>query len=31
MFFTKPFEKAFNDLPPELRIGFVKDIENNIE
>ena len=31
MFFTKPFEKAYNDLPPELRIGFVKDIENNIE
>jgi hypothetical protein len=31
MFFTKPFEKAFNDLPPELRTSFVKDIENSIE
>lgn len=31
MFFTKPFEKAFDNLPPEITSGFVIDIENNIE
>ena len=31
LFFTKPFEKAFNDLPPELRTAFAIDIENSIE
>ena len=31
MFFTKPFEKAFNDLPPELTNAFAIDIENSIE
>ena len=31
MFFTKPFEKAFKDLPPELRTAFAIDIENSIE
>ena len=31
LFFTKPFEKAFNDLPPELTNAFAIDIENSIE
>ena len=31
LFFTKPFEKAFNDLPPELTTAFAIDIENSIE
>tara|TARA_S200002703_G_scaffold107732_2_gene93608 strand:+ start:1004 stop:1492 length:489 start_codon:yes stop_codon:yes gene_type:complete len=31
MFFTKPFEKAFDNLPPELTTAFAIDIENSIE
>jgi hypothetical protein len=31
LFFTKPFEKAFRDLPPELTTAFAIDIENSIE
>lgn len=31
MFFTKPFEKGFKDLPPELTTAFAIDIENSIE
>ncbi len=31
MFFTKPFEKAFKNLPPELTEAFAIDIENSIE
>ena len=30
MFFTKPFNQAFDKLPPELQENFVKDIENII-
>ena len=30
MFFTKPFEKAFKNLPSELQDSFVTDIENAI-
>jgi len=30
MFFTKPFERAFKYLPPELHESFVTDIENAI-
>ena len=30
MFFTKPFERAFENLPPELKESFVTDIENAI-
>lgn len=31
LFFTKPFEKGFKNLPPELIKGFINDIENTIE
>jgi hypothetical protein len=31
MFFTKPFEKAYENLTPELRQAFIYDIENNIK
>ena len=31
LFFTKPFEKGFQNLPPELIKGFINDIENTIE
>ena len=30
LFFTKPFEKAFNNLPKELQEQFAKDLENLI-
>ena len=30
MFFTKPFNQAFEKLPPELQDKFVRDIENII-
>ena len=30
MFFTKPFNQAMKNLPPELQGAFVKDIENAI-
>ena len=30
MFFTKPFEKAFTNLPKELQEQFAKDLENLI-
>ena len=30
MFFTKPFNQAFEKLPPELQENFVRDIENII-
>jgi len=30
MFFTKPFERAFENLPPELQESFGIDIENAI-
>ena len=30
MFFTKPFNQAFDKLPTELQENFVKDIENII-
>ncbi len=30
MFFTKPFERAFKNLPSELQDSFVTDIENAI-
>ena len=30
MFFTKPFNQAFDKLPEELQENFVKDIENII-
>ncbi len=30
MFFTKPFERAFKNLPSELQESFVTDIENAI-
>ena len=30
MFFTKPFERAFKNLPPELQDSFGIDIENAI-
>ena len=30
MFFTKPFNQAFEKLPAELQENFVKDIENLI-
>jgi len=30
MFLTKPFNKALDNLPPELQQAFVKDIENAI-
>ena len=30
MFFTKPFERAFKNLPSELQESFVTDIENSI-
>ena len=31
LFFTRPFEKGFKNLPPELIKGFINDIENTIE
>ena len=31
MFFTKPFEKAFANLPKELQEEFAVDLENDIE
>jgi hypothetical protein len=31
LFFTKPFEQAFNKLPNELVIAFANDIENTIK
>ena len=31
MFFTKPFEKAFNNLPNQLQDKYAMDIENSIE
>jgi hypothetical protein len=31
LFFTKPFEKAYKDLPTDLVKGFINDIENAIE
>jgi hypothetical protein len=31
LFFTKPFEKGFKNLPPELIKGFINDIEITIE
>lgn len=31
LFFTKPFQKGFENLPPELIKGFINDIENTIE
>ena len=31
MFFTKPFEKGFRELPPELTTAFAIDVENSIE
>lgn len=30
LFFTKPFEKRFNELPSDLVTAFVNDIEKNI-
>ena len=30
LFFTKPFEKAFTNLPKELQEQFAKDLENLI-
>lgn len=30
LFFTKPFEKAFSELPQKLEDAFVKDLENQI-
>lgn len=30
LFFTKPFEKAFSELPKQLEDAFVKDLENQI-
>ena len=31
LFFTKPFEKAYKDLPKDLVKGFINDIEITIE
>jgi len=31
LFFTKPFEKAYKDLPTDLVKGFINDIEITIE